>query len=325
MPPLSPGMFLAVAAAMAMALLMGTFLWVIAGHREMGRRRQRVGALVKRYRPAEKKTQRPSMLIEERPELFGNGLLASITGVDRARTHVYPMPWQGAFAIGIGIGGLLGLWLVLGVGMSVMIGILVALGLGIVAPRMILAGFIRRYEHRLLIQLPDALGMIVRGVRSGIPLAASIGSVAEQGPQPTAAEFEKLGHDLHMGVDFDRALFNMAARCGLAEYAFFAVAVGLQSQTGGSLTGTLENLAEVIRKRVALQMRAVALASEARTSAGILVAVPFVAAGAVTLLNPEYIGTLFTDSRGHYVLGSAIFMMGCGIMTMRMLLQRMLR
>ncbi|MDF1584854.1 type II secretion system F family protein [Marinimicrococcus flavescens] len=325
MPSLQPGTGLILLAVMTMAAMVASFVWVLSGHRELERRRQRLGTLVQRYRPEAAPVARKSLLLDQRHVPRAGNLLARLTGIDTARTDIYPMPWQWVLAAGLILGMILGLYLTLGLGMSVLVGLTVAGAVGVLGPRTVLGSFVRRYEQKLLVQLPDALGMIVRGVRSGIPLGASIGSVAQQGPQPTAAEFARLGDDLHMGIDFDRALFQMAERCGLAEYSFFAVAVGLQSQTGGSLTDTLENLSDVIRKRVALQMRAVALASEARTSAAILVAVPFVAAGAITLLNPDYIGTLFADPRGHYILGGAVLMLGMGVLSMRLLLARMLR
>lgn len=308
-----------------MVALVASFLWVLSGQREVERRQERLGALAQRYRPDRKASARKSLLLQPRYTRRSADLVSLLTGVDTARSELYPIPWQAVSLGGLVAGAAAGLVATLGLGTSTLVGVLVTVALALLAPRAVLGHFVRRYEHKLLIQLPDALGTIVRGVRSGIPLGASVGAVARQGPQPTAAEFERLGQDIAMGTDFDRALFDMAERCGLPEYSFFAVAVGLQHQTGGNLTDTLENLSDVIRRRVALQTRAVALASEARTSAAILVAVPFIAAGALTVLNPDYIARLFGDPRGRYILGGALLMLVLGVVSMRLLLARMLR
>jgi tight adherence protein B len=110
----------------------------------------------------------------------------------------------------------------------------------------------------------------------------------------------------------------------VAEYRFFATALSLQNQTGGGLSETLENLAEVIRKRVALKQRGYALAAEARTSAGILAILPFFTAGALAVMNPGYLGLLFNDPGGQRILAVASGLMLLGILSMRSLIRRSL-
>ena len=139
--------------------------------------------------------------------------------------------------------------------------------------------------------------MIVRSVRVGIPVLGAINSVAREAQEPTAAEFASSAMSWLVGVPLDQAVVNMAARTDLPEYRFFATAIGLQAQTGGGLSETLENLADLIRKRVALRQRGHALSSEARTSALMLGALPVVMGGGLWLLNPAYMGLLFNTSR----------------------------
>lgn len=180
-----------------------------------------------------------------------------------------------------------------------------------------------RWLDRLYRQFPDALGTIIRAVRVGIPVAEAIRTVARDAPQPTATEFGQLADGLAIGMPLEEALREMAERGGLAEYRFFATALILQSQTGGGLTETLDNLADVIRRRIGLRMRAVALASEARTSALILAVLPVFTGLVLALINPDYIGQLFAPG-GRVVLATAIVMLGCGLFVMRSLINRSL-
>lgn len=177
---------------------------------------------------------------------------------------------------------------------------------------------------KLYRQFPDALGTIIRAVRVGLPVAEAIRTVARDSPQPTASEFSQLADNLTVGVPLDEALRDMATRGGLAEYRFFATALILQAQTGGGLTETLDNLADVIRRRIGLRMRAIALASEARTSAMILGMLPIFTGLVLALINPSYIGQLFAPD-GRIVLAIAIGMLAAGALVMRSLIQRSLQ
>ena len=182
---------------------------------------------------------------------------------------------------------------------------------------------VRRIET-LFRQFPDALGMVTRAVRVGIPVSEAIRSVSREAPKETAAEFQRIADRLSIGLPIDQALAETAHRNGVPEYRFFATALALQSQTGGGLGETLENLAEVIRKRVALKERGYALAAEARTSAAILAALPFFTAGVLAVLSPDYLSLLFTDPAGQRVLSAAIGLLLVGILVMRSMIKRSL-
>ncbi len=172
----------------------------------------------------------------------------------------------------------------------------------------------------LLKQFPDALSTIVRAVRVGIPVTEAMAAVAKDAAEPTASEFGRVHDQVAIGAALEDALRDLATRSKLSEYRFFATALSLQSQTGGGLTETLENLADVIRKRVALKGRGLALAAEARTSAGVLAVLPVFAGAALAVLNPAYIAPLFIEGPGQSLLGAAVVWLGLGLLSMRWLI-----
>jgi tight adherence protein B len=182
----------------------------------------------------------------------------------------------------------------------------------------------QRRRFALYSQFPDALAMIVRAVRVGIPLGEGIRTVAREAMEPTKGEFSLLYDRVAIGVTQEDALREMAARNNLPEYRFFTTALALQSQTGGGLSEALEGLADVIRRRLALKARGQALAGEAKMSIMILASLPFVSGGALGVLNPHYIGRLFTDPACEKVLFAAIAMLGSGLLVMRGLIRKML-
>ena len=149
-------------------------------------------------------------------------------------------------------------------------------------------------------------------------------AVARETPEPTGPEFARLVDQVSIGVSVDEAVLDMASRCGIAEYRFFATALSLQNQTGGTLSETLENLADVIRKRVALAAKGKALASEARTSAMVLAAMPIVTGGGLWALNPGYVGMMFKDPTGRTLFGGAVVSLCTGIFTIRTIIRKSL-
>lgn len=181
-----------------------------------------------------------------------------------------------------------------------------------------------RRRDKLFVQFPDALAMIVRSIRSGVPLTEAIRIVSVQSPEPTASEFALVAADLSIGASMTDALSLLADRNVITEYRFFATALSLQSQTGGRLSDTLESLAQVVRKRTAAKARGKALASEARTSAAILAGLPILAMGGLYVLNPSYMSVLFTDDVGHIFLGAAFGSLFGGIFVMRTIINRTL-
>jgi tight adherence protein B len=181
-----------------------------------------------------------------------------------------------------------------------------------------------RRRNVLYAQFPDALAMIVRAVRVGIPLGEGIHTVAREALPPTGPEFALLYDRIAIGVTLEEALHELAGRTGIPEYRFFATALALQGRTGGGLSEALEGLADVMRKRLALKARGLALAAEAKTSIAILASLPFVAGGALAVLNPHYIGRLFYEHGCQKVLFAAVGLLVGGLLVMRGMIRKAL-
>ncbi|TLU70872.1 type II secretion system F family protein [Lichenicoccus roseus] len=190
--------------------------------------------------------------------------------------------------------------------------------------RLLFGRFHQRRADTLFKQFPDALAMIVRAVRVGIPISEAVRAVARENEAPTAVEFARLADQMAIGLPLDEALRGMAERNGLPEYRFFATALTLQGQTGGNLSETLDNLADVIRKRVAARARGYALAAEARTSANVLSALPVLLFIALMFMNPAYADQLLDTHSGHVILGLTLLLLGGGMFVMRLLIQKSL-
>ncbi|HSU05814.1 MAG TPA: type II secretion system F family protein [Acetobacteraceae bacterium] len=246
---------------------------------------------------------------------------AWLFGFDPARADQYPAAWWmvlalcGAAAIAGGrlISALLG-----------PVGLAAAPLLWLGLSRAVFGWSAARNRRQLLLQFPDTLAMIVRAIRVGIPIAEAIRSVAHETEPPTATEFARLHDQILIGVPLDEGLRAMAQRTGLGEYRFFATAITLQSQTGGGLTEVMENLADLIRRRVALQSRGRALSSEARSSAIVLSLLPFATGMMLWLIEPSYIALLFNEHLGRIMLGGATASLITGVFSMRTIIRRTL-
>jgi tight adherence protein B len=182
----------------------------------------------------------------------------------------------------------------------------------------------RKRQKLMLAQFPDALSMIVRSVRVGVPVMEAVRAVSRELPGPTGPEFGRMIDQVAIGSTLEDAVVDLGRRSGLSEYRFFATALALQNQTGGTLSETLDSLADVIRKRAALRAKGYAMTSEARTSAMILAALPFVTGIMLYFLNPSYIMVLFTDSTGKQLLGGAVLSLSVGMLIIRMIIQKTL-
>ncbi len=261
----------------------------------------------------------PLRIAAERTGVIGR--IASLIGCDFARRQHYPIPW---WVVPIGA-------LVVG-RLAVMAMVPVLGGVGWAAlpvvwflvTRGVYGNWDAKRRDKLLAQMPDALGMIIRTVRVGIPVLEGMRLVGREAPEPTGTEFRQLVEEVSIGVPLDVALRVSAERTGLAEYRFFATAIGLQMQTGGGLSEALENLADVLRRRLALRARGFALTSEARTSALVLMVMPFLIGGATQLLSPGSLDVLFTTSTGNTMLGVGAVSLCIGVAAMRALIRRTL-
>ena len=196
---------------------------------------------------------------------------------------------------------------------------------GLLVARFIFGWERARYQKALLEQIPDVMALICRAVAAGIPLSEALRSVAKDAASPSREEFVRVVNEVAIGQPLEGALWKLYERVGLPEYAFFAVTIGLQAQTGGSLVETLQNLQDLVRKRVALSKRGKALAAEARMSAMILGALPFVMAVILVLHAAQAFLTSSSYSpTGNHLLLVAFGLMSTGIFVMRQLIRRSL-
>jgi len=283
--------------------------------------KRRLDSVIEGRRPsATHSDERVSITMAQTPRSLRHQLL-SLFGIElRLVTH-YRAPW----------------WVILLVSLAVARGVtwLAAFVIGPLAIaatpllwificRRMTHGMVERHHNKMRVQMPDALGLMVRAVRVGVPLAEGIRAVAKECPLPTSANFAQVGNELAIGVTLEDALKNMTRSNDIQEYRFLATALSLQAQTGGGLSETLDGLAEVMRKRTAAKAKGYALAAEARTSAAVLAGLPVVTLLGLMALNPTYMMRLFTDPLGNKILAGACVSLGTGIFIMRALIRRSL-
>ncbi len=173
----------------------------------------------------------------------------------------------------------------------------------LVLPRLLLKHQQASSERAFLHLFPDALDMLVRMLRAGLPITTTIRLIGREAPPPVNAAFSGIANRLDIGVPFGEALALAGEQIDLADFRFFSVTVSLQQATGGNLAETLELLADIIRKRREMRLKARATSAEVRVSAYILCSLPFVVAGALAVVNPQYVKHLINDPRGHILLG----------------------
>lgn len=195
---------------------------------------------------------------------------------------------------------------------AAMLGFIGFLGL----PRWALGFMISGRQKKFTEQLADAIEIIVRGVKSGLPLNQCLRIIAAESPEPLRAEFQNLCDSQAMGVPIDQGLQRMFERMPLPEVNFFSIVLIIQQKTGGNLSESLGNLASVLRSRKLMKEKVKALSSEAKASAMIIGSLPFVVMGMVYFTRPDYISILFTDRMGNLILLGAAVMMSTGIFIM---------
>ena len=313
---LTPGIFL--------LLLVAILVWHVVNERRTRSqlRESRTRAALDRHERMTFVDLLDSGDVVAKPAAGAKAPLASrVFGYDVLRLDLYPIHPTIVIIIAFPIA------ILVAVIISALVGKLALLLIPVFWPMLTRLQFGRWQNKRVTIlfkQFPDALAMIVRGVRVGIPVSEAINIVSKEGAAPTGGEFARIGEQLAIGVALDDALRLMAERNSLPEYRFFATALALQGQTGGNLSETLEGLADTIRKRVAARARGYALAAEARTSANVLTALPMLLFAALECLNPSYVGTLINDGAGRMVLGSAVFLLSFGVLAMRTMIKKSL-
>jgi tight adherence protein B len=182
-----------------------------------------------------------------------------------------------------------------------------------------------KFQAGFLQSFPDALDLIVRAVRAGLPVADAIENVGNEIGGPVGKEFRQVHQGMTIGIELEQELLRTAERVRLIEFRFFIVALALQKRTGGNLAETLENLSLTIRRRREMWLKARAMMSESRASAWLIGILPFLAGTAIYFLSPFYIQILFVDRRGRVLLGVAVMLLAGGVFIMRTMIKRSMR
>ncbi len=195
---------------------------------------------------------------------------------------------------------------------------LVILPIGIVfgLPKFVLNYLIKRRAKKFTSMFADALDVIIRGVKAGLPVPECISIIGREMPEPIGSEFRLISEGTRLGMTLEECLDRAVSRVPTPELRFFAIVLMIQRQTGGNLADTLGKLSDVLRGRKKMRDKVQAMSSEAKASAGIIGSLPIVVGSLLALVAPEYIAVLFTTPAGHKLIGIGVTWMGIGVAVM---------
>jgi len=196
----------------------------------------------------------------------------------------------------------LGVWLFVGAalmlrGAPLLLSLSVGMFFGVGGPHFFIGKMIQRRIKKFNSNFPDAIELMVRGLRSGLPITETLGIVAGEISGPVGLEFRMVSDKMKIGRTMEAALQDTADRLGTPEFQFFVITLAIQRETGGNLAETLSNLADVLRKRAQMKLKIRAMSSESKASAYIVGSLPFVVFTLVWFINPKYMGGFFVDQR----------------------------
>jgi len=200
----------------------------------------------------------------------------------------------GSISLGLAVFVLAGLMLR---GAPFFLAMFAGLFVGIGLPHFVIGKMIKRRINKFNSNFPDAIELMVRGLRSGLPISETLGVVASEVGGPVGIEFRTVSDKMRIGRTMEAALQDTADRLGTPEFQFFVITLAIQRETGGNLAETLSNLADVLRKRAQMKLKIRAMSSESKASAYIVGSLPFVVFTLVWMINPTYMGHFFTDQR----------------------------
>jgi tight adherence protein B len=208
----------------------------------------------------------------------------------------------GAVAVIVGVLALIG-------AMLIHLPTAVAWGVGGLAgwyvPRLYIHWMIKRRSKNFLAQFPDAIGLMVRGVRSGLPVTETIINVGREMKGVVGLEFRKVSDQIQLGQSLEEVMWQAAGRIDLAEFTFMCISFSIQRETGGNLAETLDNLEQLLRNRKQMQLKIRAYSSEARASSMIIGSLPFIMLTLLSVVNWPYISALFYTHGGNMLLAAA--------------------
>ncbi len=240
----------------------------------------------------EQRLEQAGLPISPRQFYMGSGVAAVVLGVVGLVTGQQPWVTGALFLIG---------------------------GLGL--PNWFVGFYTKRRQKKFADEFSNAIDVIVRGVKSGLPVNECLKIIAAEAPKPVNEEFHMLTEGIKIGLSLEQALGRMYERMPLQEVNFFSIVLMIQQKTGGNLAEALGNLANVLRSRKLMEGKVKALSAEAKASAMIIGALPFLVMGAVKLASPDYLTPLFATKTGNFILLGAGVWMGTGIMVMKKMMQ----
>jgi tight adherence protein B len=201
-------------------------------------------------------------------------------------------------------------------GSKPLVALLLGIFLGLMIPHKVVCRWENKQMKKFILLLPDALELMVRGLKAGLPVTESINVIRAEIGEPVSGIFGEIAQSVKMGVNFEDALMRMAMKLKNNEFNFFVISITLQRETGGNLSEILENLSETIRARAMMKLKIKAITSEARMSAYIIGALPFFVICMLLFVSPNYIDPMFNDIRGNIMLGVAGSMFSFGMFMM---------
>ncbi|THD80518.1 MAG: type II secretion system F family protein [Phenylobacterium sp.] len=195
--------------------------------------------------------------------------------------------------------------------------LLEAAGMGIWLPHVAVGLLMARRRGKFLKLFPEAIGLIVRGLRAGLPVGETVGVVGREIADPVGEEFRRVADQVRLGLSLEAAFWQAAKRIGLPEFNFLVISLSVQRETGGNLAETLENLEQILRRRQQMRLKIKAMASEATASGLILGCLPLVMMLLMYLFSGDYISHLFTNPMGRMMLAGATVSLAVGGLVMR--------
>jgi tight adherence protein B len=184
-------------------------------------------------------------------------------------------------------------------------------------PRFVLNYKIKKRLNKFTGLFPDAIDIIVRGVKSGLPIGECLNIIGRETPEPIGSEMRLVTEGIKLGMTMNDAMQRMGDRLPSQEFRFFTIVLATQQTTGGNLAETLAKLSEILRARKKMREKVKAMSSEAKASAGIIGSLPIVVCALLSFIAPQYVGLLFTTTAGNFMLGLGVCIMATGIMVMR--------
>jgi len=223
----------------------------------------------------------------------------------------------GAYAaIGIGLALVSYILLSVIVGVPVILSLLLALAGGVGLPHLIISRRINSRIQKFIALFPDAIDLIVRGLRSGLPVSESINAVSTEIGAPVGEEFQKIADAMRFGTSMEDAMWDATRRVDTADFKFFVICLAVQKETGGNLAETLTNLSDILRRRQQMKLKIRAMSAEGRASAMIVGLLPFIMFGLLLSINYDYASILFTDPRAIIISVGGLIWMGLGALVM---------